>query len=414
MKILKLSSTILFIAMGLAACKPKVGPKDVVLPGPTPADFTIKTQSINSSVAPNDKNFVIVQNTTGFLSKWTFVGGNISSSTKQTDSVYFQKAGTYEIKLESSSKGGTSTVTKTVTIAEDSKIPADFEVTKIDEYHYKVKNTTSLKVGGQWFLPDGTISSDDEAVAYIPYAGESQVRLKAELIKGVFVNVEKTITVGSNDVSNPILTDSIFILLTGGASKPEGKTWLPSNAPKKTNVGGGADMTSSYNNWPNGFTEPAFMEGMYLNEFTFKPNQFYIPKNQHVSAQNQFAEAYFGIDAIGDWAASDASNGTWNNSKAVDPKHVASAFIYKTNEWDYIKDKDRSRTTGATIEFRSGSYMGWFANQYKYFIVKITEDELVVAHYYGDKAYTDSPANKVFSTTKDYNNHRSLTFTLKK
>jgi hypothetical protein len=413
MKILKLSSIILLATMGFVACKPKmVG--DFKLPAPTPADFTIAIQSINSAVAPSDNNFVIVENTTGFLSSWTFQGANIASSTRQRDSIYFQKAGTYTIKLESSSKGGISSVTKTVTIAEDSKIPANFEITPIDAYHFKLKNTTSLSVGGQWFLPDGTTSFGNEDTAYVAYAGDSEIKLKAELIKGVFVSVVKTVTIATNDPNNTVLNDSIFVLLTGGASTPNGKTWVVDNGPKKTNVGAGSNMTSSYYNWPDGFSEVGFVEGIYLNEFTFKPNQMYVPKNQSVTAGAQYAEAYFGIEAIGDWTNGlEGSNGSYNNIKVQDPKHVASPFIYKTNDWDYIKDKNKTRTSGATIEFTTGSYFGWFTNQYKFFIVSITPTQMVVGHYYDDHAYTDSPANKTFSTTKEYNNHRILTFNVK-
>ncbi|HTF80569.1 MAG TPA: hypothetical protein VL947_02550 [Cytophagales bacterium] len=414
MKVIKYITTTLLATIICAACKPKEA-KEPALPSPIAADFTYKIQSISPAV-PDDKNFVIVENTSGFLTKWTFEGANKTSSTKRIDSVYFGKKGTYKIKLETASKGGMSTVEKMITIEEDTKIPADFTITKVTDYVYSVKNTTVISDAVKWEFPNGTSSTEktDAVETYIPYAGDNEIKLTAELVKGVFVTVVKTINVPTNDPSNPLLTDPILTMLTGGPSNPNGKTWVVSNAPKKTNVGAGADMSSSYYNWPDGFTEAGFVEGIYTNEFTFKYNQQYIPKNQNVTAGAQYAEAYFGIDAIGDWAGNDAENGTYNNIKVVDPNHVASAFIYKVNDWEYIKDKKQANTTGATIEFTTGSYIGWFTNQHKFFIVKITEDEMVLGHYYDDHAYTDSPANTTFSQTDRYNNHRTLTFNVKK
>ncbi len=406
MKYIKILISI--IALAIIGCK-----KRPELPAPTPADFSITITSISPSKFPNDKNLVIVQNTTGFVSKWTFEGANKETSERNTDSIYFAKAGTYKIKLQSASKGGLTTTEKTVTIAEDSKIPADFEVTKLDDYHYKVKNTTVISESVLWYFPDGTSSTANEDTAYVAYAGDQAIKLKAELVKGVFVTVTKMITISVSDPSNPNVTDTVLAHLTGGPSNPNGKTWVVDKGSKKINVGSGSDMKSSYYNWPDGFNDAGFVNGMYANEFTFKYNQVYVPKNQLISCGGQFADAYFGIKTITDWAAADGVNGTYNTVKVEDPNHVESAFVFKTNDWDYIKDKTKSNTTGATIEFTTGSYIGWFANNHKFFIVSISATQMVLGHYYSDHAYDDSPANKKLSQTSSYSNFRTFTFNAK-
>lgn len=404
MKKLLFVLTISFTA--LMSCK-----KRPELPNPTKADFTTTITSINPSALPDDKNYVIVHNTSGFMSRWTFEGANKTTSDKNTDSLYFPVAGTYRIKLYSYSAGGVDSVTKSVTIDENSKIPANFDYVKIDENHFQVKNTSVVDGKAYWYFPDGTTSNAKIDTIYLPFSGDQNVKLKVELVKGVFIDVAKTITVASTDMSNPNLTDPIFVKLTGGLDDEDGKTWLVCTTAAlvdKVDIGSGGvgpykekAMDVSYWNYAasQGGYGGSFKNGCAANEYTFiMKNYQYKPLNNKVTVHYDWAFLDFGKPFV-----------RYNDLALEDPNHAPAPFILK-NEGIGI--------TGYTLKFGNGSYLAYYdgANRQRYEICKINDagDSLWVRHKYEDYTTdTGKNQNALTSPEKD-GNQRIMVFKLKK
>lgn len=108
------------------ACEPQEA-DDISLPAlPEAPTFSME-------FSPDDPNTVIVKdNSTGFFDRtWDFEGGQPVVSKKQTETVFFGKAGDYNITLHAAKEGGggTSSVTQVITIAEDALVSCTDEVT---------------------------------------------------------------------------------------------------------------------------------------------------------------------------------------------------------------------------------------------------------------------------------------------
>lgn len=394
--------TSLFILAGLffTACKPKDS-KEIDLGAPAAASFT-KTN------LGGDPNTFVFENTTpnAFITSWDF-GGETSRQVK--DTVFFARKGVYTVTLTTGSKGGVSTTSQTITIAETSPLAADFNYREIGKNTYEVEVTTPNPQGIVWSFSNGTGSVGQvKDTVYFPFAGDNPVTLSIQTINGPS-SFTKPVEVATTDESNPDLNDPNLILLTGGYEDKDGKTWVIHTGPKLTNVGQSTNFTHSYHDYPGGLTgDPEFMQGIVDNEYTFIMDKYrYVPKNGNVTMGAQFSDIFFGTKFV-DWNEPDpGKNGTYNPKKGKDPKHKAAPFVWKNNEWDYIVDKDKSHSIGSTIEIKNNSYIGWFSNHSKYIVMKLTADTLRLAHYTGDKA-KDDPAD--FKNQ----NHRWFTFVPKK
>lgn len=108
------------------ACEPQEA-DDISLPAlPEAPTFSME-------ISPDDPNTVIVKdNSTGFFDRtWEFEDGQPLFSKKQTETVFFSKAGEYKITLHASKEGGggTSSTSQTISIAEDAAVTCTDEVT---------------------------------------------------------------------------------------------------------------------------------------------------------------------------------------------------------------------------------------------------------------------------------------------
>ncbi|HTF80660.1 MAG TPA: hypothetical protein VL947_03010, partial [Cytophagales bacterium] len=382
------------VALGLFACKNLN--KERELPNPDQAAISYRFL---------DDNTVIFENVTkgGFVSKWEFQ--DHGTSTQYKDTVFFGLAGTYKVKLTSNSKGGLTTSEVDVNIKSTSKyIAKPVVVERLDDWHIVVEDATSDRTASSWDFNNGEISTQQKDTVYFPFAGTYKVSLTSTTPIVTSTTVLE-ILVNSDDASYTACNETVFALLTGGCGDTDGKTWVVSPSPKKSWVGPGDNVSSTWYDYPNGLEGDGFFKGMIDNEYTFTRTFQYIPKNGNVSMGGQFSDKFFGTTHV-DFSNSDlGTNGTYNTIQQNDPKHKAASFIYKTGDWDYIKDKNQTRTTGATIEIRNGSYIGWFSDNPKFYIVRVTADTLVLGHYYADE--TKVPR-------AEYGGGRHFTFTAKK
>jgi PKD repeat protein len=113
----------IFIAtLIFASCDPEQA-KDIDL-GPLPPSPTFIVEA-----DPGNANRVIVKDqSTGYFSRlWVVEGGTPAQSSKEIDTIFFSKAGTYDISLYASKEGGSGTAfaTKQVVIENDATVACD-------------------------------------------------------------------------------------------------------------------------------------------------------------------------------------------------------------------------------------------------------------------------------------------------
>ena len=385
------------MALGLLACK-----KRAELPNPEQASFSVRYL---------DDNNVVFENTTksGYISSWEFEGHG--TSTQYKDTIFFGYPGDYKVKLTSNSKGGITSTEQVINIKTASKyIAKPVIIGKYqDDWHYIVEDQTPESTGSSWDFRNGELSTQKRDTIYLPFAGKHRVQLTSVTPYVTSTELSAEIEIKTKDDSYNNCSDDLFNKLTGGCDDEDGKTWVVDPAPFMSYVGPGSNVSNvagiAYYRYDGGLTGDAFTKGMLDNEYTFTRYHQYIPKTQNVSMGGQFSDKFFGTSYVNFSNPDLGTNGTYNTYNQVDPKHKQAPFIWKTADWDYIKDKNQTRTTGATIEILNGSYLGWFSDNSKYYIVSITDDVMVIGHYYADET----------STAKtDYNNGRQFTLRLKK
>lgn len=337
----------------MVGCKPKLD-KDHSLPGPTAADFESTTYLDASD--PDVDNFLIFKNTTGFVSSWNF--GGQKTSKLLNDTVFFAYDTTYNVSLISASKGGISTVTKTVKIKRTSTYAAQFDLVKIDANHVKVTKTTPA-AGTQLFTAStGDTSSSATAEFYFPWAGTYEIALTFSFKKGnsTFSSTKKrSVTIDQDDLTNPNITDSVFVKLTGGLDKANGRTWTIQNF---NGVGGkdnskydGTAEVGYYKN-TGGIKGAEWTGGSLLNDFTFKMKGYqFIPKNQKATVHYDAANELFG-----------KSQKQYADIALDDPNMKQGPFILKRDEAIPTPYKYGLRIIG-------GGYLGYHENRYYYEIV---------------------------------------------
>lgn len=116
---------LLAILLFAVACEPVQDP-EIELPAvPTTASFSAEPSADNP-------NLIIVKDlSTGFFNRlWEFPGGTPSSSDQSIDSIFFANQGDYIITMYAAAEGGggSTIVTKTVTIDTDAEIECDEQV----------------------------------------------------------------------------------------------------------------------------------------------------------------------------------------------------------------------------------------------------------------------------------------------
>lgn len=101
---------ILFLALGFTACEPEIDDKSDIGPAPT-ASFEILAGD-----TPND--FVLRNTTDGaFLTNWDLGTAGMANGEEVTAEFSFR--GDYEVKMTTFNRGGSASVTKTVTVTQD-------------------------------------------------------------------------------------------------------------------------------------------------------------------------------------------------------------------------------------------------------------------------------------------------------
>ncbi|MDX2247464.1 MAG: hypothetical protein SF052_11840 [Bacteroidia bacterium] len=115
-------TTLFTIAAAVISCAPFVAEDIDIGPLPVAPDFS-------AEVLASDPNAVVIRDISeGFFSRvWDLPGGAPGRSTEALDTIVYTKAGTYTITLYAASEtgGGTSSISKSVTIAQDLVIACD-------------------------------------------------------------------------------------------------------------------------------------------------------------------------------------------------------------------------------------------------------------------------------------------------
>jgi hypothetical protein len=372
-------------------CKPKTG-KDIGLEAPTPATF--EAIQYLPSTDGDYGNAYIFTNTTvgGFLSSWDFT---IKKSLKQSDSVFFAYKGTYLVTLVTASKGGTSSISRVINVEQTSPYAADFTVAQLSDYKFIVAVTTPNTTAQTFTYSNGETSTALVDTVYFAFAGAHTITLTVTTRKPdnslVTSSLTKEVTVGSDDMGNPNLTDPYFVMLTGGLSDVDGRTWVMDPTPTLTGTGPYIKKVNklSYYNYPvidpttkkpgNYVDDPAWTGGALQNEFTFiMRNYQYIPKNDGVTCHWEYVQK-FGY-----------TPSQYKDLAVKDPDHQKAPFILK-NEGVGI--------TGYTMVFGNNSYMAYYDNRDYYEIAKLANDSLWIRHRYSD----DPAANPTKDPTQDPN-----------
>ncbi|MBC7391088.1 MAG: PKD domain-containing protein [Opitutaceae bacterium] len=353
---------------------------------PSPEAAQIKTTQL-------DENSFVFENVTptgGGASKWDF--GGIVSSIKQKDTVFFGSVGTYDIKLTSNSKGGISSTSTQVTVVKSSPL-SDFTISKAaSKNSFVINSSTPGNISYRIEYSNGEILNTDKDTVYLPWQGQytATLTVKANYGGRVVTSISKqTIDVASDDSNNPMLTDPVYLKLTGGLAQPNGKTWVMSPTAKLSGVGPYIPnaINLDYYNYPTGYDgDAAWKNGALQNEYTFVMKGYqYIPKNNTVTMHWAFANEYF-----------NQNQAQYSDIALPDPKHAQAPFVLRN---------ENIGVTGYTLKFGNESYIAYFDGRYNYEIAKITNDSLWIRHKYSDGP-KDDPA-------KD-GNQRVLLFTVKK
>lgn len=170
--------------------------------------------------------------------------------------------------------------------------------------------------------------------------------------------------------------ESIFNLLTGGTVNPTGKKWKISPFPNKTGMGPVTTLDQSYWTYNQGLIETCFTEGLLNNDYTFRKDSTYIPKNQNVTVHWAHANVYFG-----------KNQAQFVDLALQDPKHTAAPFK--------LKKMEGSPGTGFILDVQNGSYLGYFQNRSRYEIIKITEDSMYVRQAFSEDPSTDPKLDEI-------------------
>lgn len=375
MKVNYLYTGVCLAALLYTGCKPKIA-KDEELPAPGAAVIARNTYLPDND--PDRNNAFIFSDATpgGFISSWDF--GGLKTSTKSSDTMFFAYAGSYQVKLTSASKGGTTTTTQDVVIANNSPFAADFEVTNLGDYRFIVKVTTPSPLSQKWVFANGESSAQSVDTVYFPFAGTYNIALTTNTVRGASTR-NKTVTVASDDASNPDLTDDVFIKLTGGPSDVDGKTWIIADnrgvGPLVPSDFSDASALAWYKN-TGGIPGPEWVNGARANEFTFVLKQYqFVPKNQKATIHYDAANKFFG-----------KTQAQYADIALEDPNMKQSPFLLRRNPSLITPVK-------YSLTFTNGAYLGYNENRSYYEIVNITSDTLYIRQPYNDVVDADPAAD---------------------
>ncbi len=224
---------------------------------------------------------------------------------------------------------------------------------------------TSTAFLKKWDFGNGTQAEGDIVSAIYPLKGSYTVKLTA-FTKGGSISSTQTVVIVADD---PTLLDiPVYNLLTGGAGKPEGKTWII-DATRSGHFGVGpnpsdpslGDVPNYYAAGPNEKTGT----GLYNDEYTFKISGFsYIfETNGDVYLNNKYGTDFPGsFENLGDLTAPSTA-----------PDNL---------KWSITGPEGNQSLTIST-----GGFIGYYSGVATYKIVSISENELIIrAHDAKDPA----------------------------
>jgi hypothetical protein len=216
------------------------------------------------------------------------------------------------------------------------------------------KNTSKVAGVATWNLGDGTSIKAESVNNGYPYKGTYTITMTLYTTGGA-VSTSSQITIAKDDYS--LLNTPNFTALTGGPSKPEGKTWvLDQYVSGHFGIGPADGATPS---WWDASPDAKAGSSLYTQEFTFIQsglklvwkNNGYIYTNgagKNALPPSNFVENPGGVGDF-DVAYTPANNLTFSLNEAT-----------------------------MTLKLSDGAFLGHYAGTSEYKIVKLTADELYV------------------------------------
>ena len=208
----------------------------------------------------------------------------------------------------------------------------------------------------KWDFGNGTNGEGTNASGTFPFKGTYTVQLTV-FTEGGSTSSSQTVTIAQDD---PTLLDiPAYTFLTGGASKPEGKTWII-DATRAGHFGVGPNPSDpNLGDVPNYYSAGANEKpgtGLYNDEFTFILSQFkYIYQtNGDVYLNNKYASDFPGaFDNLGDKTA---------------PFTAPQALT-----WSITGSEGNQ-----SLNISPGGFMGYYSGVSFYKIVSLSENELII------------------------------------
>lgn len=214
------------------------------------------------------------------------------------------------------------------------------------------KNTSKVPGVAVWNLGDGSSVKGQTATGSYPYAGTYTISMTLYTTGGS-VSTTKQVVIAADDYS--LLNTPNFTALTGGASKPEGKTWVfDQYMPGHFAIGPVADPTPSW--WAAG-PEAKTGSSLYTQEFTFIQDGLKLvwKNNGYVYTNGAGKKALPPANFI------ENPGGVGDFDVAYTP---GNNLTFSLNE------------SAMTLKLSGGAFMGHFAGTSEYKILKLTENEL--------------------------------------
>lgn len=216
------------------------------------------------------------------------------------------------------------------------------------------KNTSKVAGVATWSLGDGTSSKGENVSSSYPYKGTYKITMTLYTAGGQ-ISTTKDVVIAADDYS--LLNTPNYTALTGGPSKPGGKTWVFDQY-----VGGHLGLGSAAEpnaGWWN--CAPNDKEGtsLYSQEFTFIQNGMKLEwkNNGYVYTNGAGKDALHSSDVVAN------PGGKGDFDVAYTP---ANNLTFAFNESDM------------SLKLSGDAFFGFYAGSSEYKVVKLTEDELYV------------------------------------
>lgn len=208
----------------------------------------------------------------------------------------------------------------------------------------------------KWDFKNGTKAEGNEVIGVFPLKGNYLVTLTVFMSGGSISSTQEVVIVADD----PTLLDiPVYNLLTGGITKPNGKTWII-DATRAGHFGVGpnpsdpalGDVPNYYSAGPN--EKPG--TGLYNDEFTFKLSgfEYNYETNGDIYLNNKFGADFPGsFENLGDKTA---------------------PFVAPTDLTWTVSEEDGDQF----LNISTGGFIGYYSGVSSYKIVTLSENELVL------------------------------------